>query len=415
MLSFLITIVKLLLILCIVATVHEFGHFLMAKLCKTRVNEFSIGFGPKILQKQFGDTMYSLRCLPLGGYCAIEGEDGESDADDSFAKKTPVQKILILVMGVTFNAILAIIIFVGIAFSSNTYTTKVLEVEEGSILSEAGIKSGDIITSVNGKKVKILADILSMSAPETNDVSVKYERDGVVYDTVVKDAVYEIGYIGVSFRVDGESATNEIEMVSSGSAAADSKLKAGDKITKINGVEVNSAAEIIEIVRENPDTELNFEIERGGVISEEKVTPNSKKVFDLGIKNAEYAKTTLPLAISSASSNVRTIIGSYVDLFKGKVKVKEMSGIVGIGEVVSNTSGFIEFLNLLGIISLAIGVANIMPFPPLDGGKVVIVLGETITRKKLPAKAEAIISYVGFGLLIALTLVVTYNDIIRII
>ena len=359
--------------------------------------------------------MYSLRCLPLGGYCAIEGEDGESDADDSFAKKTPVQKILILVMGVTFNAILAIIIFVGIAFSSNTYTTKVLEVEEGSILSEAGIKSGDIITSVNGKKVKILADILSMSAPETNDVSVKYERDGVVYDTVVKDAVYEIGYIGVSFRVDGESATNEIEMVSSGSAAADSKLKAGDKITKINGVEVNSAAEIIEIVRENPDTELNFEIERGGVISEEKVTPNSKKVFDLGIKNAEYAKTTLPLAISSASSNVRTIIGSYVDLFKGKVKVKEMSGIVGIGEVVSNTSGFIEFLNLLGIISLAIGVANIMPFPPLDGGKVVIVLGETITRKKLPAKAEAIISYVGFGLLIALTLVVTYNDIIRII
>lgn len=92
-----------------------------------------------------------------------------------------------------------------------------------------------------------------------------------------------------------------------------------------------------------------------------------------------------------------------------------MSGIVGIGEVVSKTSGILEFLNLMGIISLAIGVANIMPFPPLDGGKIVIVIGEAITRKKLPIKAEAIISYIGFGLLIALTLVVTYNDIIRII
>ena len=91
-----------------------------------------------------------------------------------------------------------------------------------------------------------------------------------------------------------------------------------------------------------------------------------------------------------------------------------MSGIVGIGEVVSKTSGLIEFLNLMGIISLAVGVANIMPFPPLDGGKIVIVLGEAITRKKMSVKAEAIISYIGFGLLICLTLIVTYNDILRI-
>ena len=121
------------------------------------------------------------------------------------------------------------------------------------------------------------------------------------------------------------------------------------------------------------------------------------------------------LAFASAYSNVKAIVGSYVDLFRGKVGVKDMSGIVGIGEVVSKTSGILEFLNLMGIISLAIGVANIMPFPPLDGGKIVIVIGEAITRKKLPIKAEAIISYIGFGLLIALTLVVTYNDIIRII
>ena len=92
-----------------------------------------------------------------------------------------------------------------------------------------------------------------------------------------------------------------------------------------------------------------------------------------------------------------------------------MSGIVGIGEVVSKTSGFIEFLNLLGIISLAVGIANIMPFPPLDGGKIVIVIGEAITRKKISQNAEAIISYIGFALLIGLTIFVTYNDILRIL
>ncbi|MNP48785.1 Regulator of sigma-W protease RasP [compost metagenome] len=91
-----------------------------------------------------------------------------------------------------------------------------------------------------------------------------------------------------------------------------------------------------------------------------------------------------------------------------------MSGIVGIGEVVSKTEGLINYLNLIGILSLAIGVANVMPFPPLDGGKIVIVLCEAIVRKKLPLKAEAIISYIGFALLILLTLVVTYNDILRV-
>ncbi len=416
MLTFLLTVVKLLVILCIVATIHEFGHFLMSKLCKAKVNEFSIGFGPKIVQKQFGETMYSLRWLPLGGYCAIEGEDGDSEADNSFAKKNTLQKILILIMGATFNAILAVVIFVSIAFSTNTYTTKVLDVEDGSILANAGIESGDVITKVNSKKVNILSDIVNMAVPENKDVEVEYVRNGEKHVTTVNDAVTEIGYIGVSFSVDENSnVTNVVDMVASGSAAADSKLKAGDKIVSIDGIETSNASQVISYVRQNANKELSFVVERNGETIEEKVTPVAKKVFDLNITNAEYAKTNLKLAFASAYSNVKAIVGSYVDLFRGKVGVKDMSGIVGIGEVVSKTSGILEFLNLMGIISLAIGVANIMPFPPLDGGKIVIVIGEAITRKKLPIKAEAIISYIGFGLLIALTLVVTYNDIIRII
>ena len=415
MLTFLLTVVKLLVILCIVATIHEFGHFIMSKICKTKVNEFSIGFGPKIFQKQIGQTMYSLRWLPLGGYCAIEGEDGESQEKDSFATKNPIQKILILVMGATFNAILAMVIFVGIAFSSNTYTTKVLDVDEQSILGRAGIISGDEITSINGKKVHVLADIMNMPVPNENTVNIEYKRDNQKYTTTTEDAITDIGYIGVSFKTENEVGLNEIEMVASGSSAASSGLKASDVIVSVDGVSTNTAGEVIKIVRENAKNNLVFTILRDGTQMQVNVVPESKRVFDLNIVNAEYKKTTLPLAFASAASNVKTIVGSYVDLFRGKVGVKDMSGIVGIGEVVSKTSSWLEFLNLLGIISLAIGVANIMPFPPLDGGKIVIVLLETITRKKLSIKAEAIISYIGFALLITLTLIVTYNDIIRII
>ena len=145
------------------------------------------------------------------------------------------------------------------------------------------------------------------------------------------------------------------------------------------------------------------------------VVPESKNSLSLGITSTIVEKTNLYYAFVNMGDKFKSIIGSYVDLFTGKVGIKDMSGIVGIGEIVSKSNGFLEFINLLGIISLAVGVANILPFPPLDGGKIVIVVIESIVRKKLSEKAEAIISYIGFGLLIALTIFVTYRDIIRII
>lgn len=419
MISLIITIIKLLIILCLVATIHEFGHFIIAKLFKMGVDEFSIGFGPLIVQKKFKGTMYSLRWIPLGGYCAIEGEEGDSDSPTSFANKNPIQKILVLLAGATFNAILAIIIFVSIAFSYDTYTTNITGMKENSILEQSGVSVGDTITSINGKKVNLQSDLLDQSYIDdgSNDVVVEYIHNGEKLTTTVKDAVKDIGYIGVAFRInsDNTDVTNEIDMVASGSAAVKAGLKSGDVILSVNGEETLNSSDVITKIRSLPNEEVTLNINRDGKNQDIKITPTSKKYFDLEITSTAKVKTTLKLACMSAIENVSQIVGSYADLFKGKVSVSDMSGIVGIGEVVSKTSGFIEFLNLLGIISLAVGVANVMPFPPLDGGKIVIVLGEVITRKKLSAKAEAIISYIGFALLIALTIFVTYNDIIRIL
>ncbi len=417
MLSFLFTIIKLLLILGIVATIHEFGHFIFAKIFKMGVNEFSIGFGPKIIQKKYKGTMYSLRWIPLGGYCAIEGEDGESQREDSFAKKNAFSKIVVLVAGVLFNAILATVIFLGVAFSDTTFNTKISAIDENSVLAKAGIEVGDEIYSIDGKRIHLANEFYTMSITGKKDVEVEYIRNGELKKTVVKDAITDIGYIGVSFLINKEQTdvTNEIDMVASGGAAVDAGLKAGDKIIKIDDKDTYNSTDIVNIIKESANKQLILTINRDGEIITKNITPNIKESFSLGNFQTEEVKTNLSLAIYSAYDNFSSIVGSYVDLFKGKVSVNEMSGIVGIGEVVSKTDSLISFLNLLAVISLAVGVANIMPFPPLDGGKVVIVLIEAITRKKVPVNVEAIISYIGFGLLILLTLFVTYNDIMRII
>lgn len=417
MLAFIITIIKLLIILGVVATIHEFGHFLFAKLFKMGVNEFSIGFGPMIFQKEYKGTMYSLRGIPLGGYCAIEGEEGDSKSPTAFGNKNVLQKVIVLVMGATFNAILAIIIFVSIAFAFPSYSTKITGFTENSVLQQAGVQVGDTITAINGEKVTLQSELLNHSVEgESNDVEVEYIHQGETKKTVVKNAISEIGYIGTSFRSEKgkEQVSNMIDMVASGGAAANAGLKSGDVIQSVNGFATNSAADVVAIIRENAGKEVTLVMDRKGETINKTLVATSKRLFDLNITSTEKVNTTLSLAFVSAWDNIKTIVGSYVDLFRGKVGIQDMSGIVGIGEVVSKTSGVLDFLNLMGIISLAVGVANLMPFPPLDGGKVVIVLGEAITRKKLPEKAEAVISYIGFGLLIALTLVVTYHDLIRI-
>lgn len=417
MISFLFTVIKLLIILGVVATIHEFGHFIFAKLFKMGVEEFSIGFGPKIFQKKYKNTMYSLRWIPLGGYCAIEGEEGETDSESAFSNKSPWKRIVVLLAGATFNAILAAIIFISLGLSFPKYTTTITELAPNSVLEQAGIKVGDTITKIDNNKVKLYSEIRTRNVNiEHNDIKVTYIREGKEYETIVKDAVKDSGYIGVSFKIDEQkSVTTAIDMVASGGAASKAGIKSSDTIIKVAGNEVKSANEVVEMIREYPSREVEITVLRDGEEITQKIVPDTKRVFDLGIASTERVKANIELAFRESLDTIKSIVWSYVDLFRGKVNINEMSGIVGIGEVVSKTTGFIDFLNLMGVISLAIGVANVMPFPPLDGGKIVLVLWEAITRKKVPVKVEAILSYIGFALLILLTIFVTYNDIIRIL
>ncbi len=412
------TIVKLIIVLSVVATIHEFGHFLFAKLFKMTVNEFSIGFGPKIFSKEYKGTKYSLRWILFGGYVAIEGEEGDSEDENAFAKKPCWQRIIVLVAGVLFNAILAVALFLGTNMASPTFGTKISGIYENGAAYIAGIREGDIITKIEDKVTHIYQDIALYNKTDKTDVTVEYVRDGKTNTVVVKDAVKKIGYMGVYFEGtkldENGNVLTYVQLVEPGMPAA-SKIKAGDKILKVNGKETILSTDVITEISTNADKEVTILVLRDGEEVEVKLIPNSKLSFDLGLSNFAEEKTTIKTAYYKSVSTITQIVGSYVDLFMGKVKVNQLSGIVGIGEMVSRTEGIAEFLSMMAMISLAVGIANILPFPPLDGGKVVLVLIEWITKKKVPEKVEIILSYIGLGLLLALTVFVTINDIIRVI
>lgn len=414
MISFLLTVIKLIIILCVVATVHEFGHFLAAKFFKIGVNEFSIGFGPKIFQKKKNNTLYSLRWIPLGGYVMIEGEGEASEKEDAFTKKHPIKRIIVLAMGVIFNFILGFLILIIMSFFSTIYTTEITELDPSSPLIEAGIEIGDKITKIDGKKV-VFANELTMSDYKGEDsVAIEYIRGKEKKYAVINNVKKSIGYVGIAFKKDGNKSTNIVNYPQSGYVAEKAGIKNDDVINSINGVETKNALDIISIVQANGSNPLVFNITRGTETLDISLVPDIQYVFDMGILETKEENTNIYYAFEKTVKTIVTVVASYVDLFRGKVKLNDVSSIVGIGVVVSKTDGLIQYFNLFAIISLAVGAANILPFVPLDGGKIVFVIYEWITKKRPNEKFEIIVSYIGWALLMLLTIVATFKDIINI-
>ncbi len=255
MINFIVNAIKIVFLLGFLIIIHEGGHFLIAKLCKVKVNEFSIGFGKTIWQKQGKETKYSIRLIPLGGYVSMEGEDEESDDANSFQKASVWKRMAIVLAGATVNIIFGLLVYF-------------------ILVATVGIEFAD----------------------------------------PAKDTIWNRIYYGA------------------------------------------------------------------------KGTGN----FIIGIGE------------------------SIKMLFTGGVAADQMVGIVGISDIVSKTSGFIDYISLLAVISVSLGVTNLLPIPALDGGKILILLIEIIRRKPMKLETEAKIQLIGFSILIAISLFVTYNDIMRI-
>ncbi|MDO5310387.1 MAG: RIP metalloprotease RseP [Clostridia bacterium] len=339
------TIIGAILIFSVIIFVHELGHFVAAKAFGVNVLEFAIGMGPAIWKKQGKNTLYSIRAIPMGGFCKMEGEDEDTGTDGAFSRKKPLPKIVILIAGAAMNILLGFI----------------------------------IVVTVTG---------------------VSAARNGGIASTVV------------------ESVNPE--------AQAAQFLQPGDKIVKVNDTTVHIKRDISFELSNAGGGESIVEFIRDGQRYRESFTPMQIKYDDgsvgyvIGFNVAAEKPGILNVLHESVFQTVwmvKLVFVSLGMLLGGKASVSDMSGPVGVVSAMNTAaqSGWLNFLFFAAFLTVNIGVMNLLPLPALDGGRTVFALIELIFRKPVPVEKEGIVHFVGFVLLIALMVFVTWNDIVRLI
>ena len=317
--------------------IHEFGHFIAAKAMGVRVNEFSVGFGPTIFKKQGKETLYSLRLIPFGGYCAMEGEDEESGDTRAFCNKPAWRRFIIIVAGAFFNLVFGLIIVMMILAPADRFITTTVSSFHENSLSEKVLEPGDKIVSINGRKIYSAYDLsycLSNVEGDTLDFIVKRDGQKIEVKPQFKtETIKGINYVAVDFYVEAE-----------------------------------------------------------------------QKTFTSFISQS----------FSRTFSYARIVWFSLVDLITGKYGISAVSGPVGVTAVIGTAAkaGLTELLPIIALITVNLGVFNLLPVPALDGGRAFFLIVEMIIRKPIPKKAEAIVHTAGLILLLGFIAIVTLKDII---
>lgn len=331
------TIIYAIIIFCLLIFVHEFGHFIVAKACGVKVNEFAIGMGPAIFKKQKGETLYAVRVFPIGGYCAMEGEDEDSDNPRALNNQPAWQRACILAAGAMMNFVTCVILLIIIAFWAGTATTTIDQVTAGSPAEQAGIKSGDTILYVDDQQIGEWNDLIeSIGYSKADTAEVTFERGGKE-EAVTVDLEY-----------------NE---------------EAGRNLIGISPVMKHSV---------------------GSAISG-------------GIKNTGTMTVMMYTVLKQ--------------LFTGEVAVSELSGPVGIVYATNEAakSGVMYVIYLAALLSLNLAIINLLPFPALDGGRLLFLVIRLFTGKRVSDETEGKIHFIGICLLFALMIYVTFNDVIKFI
>lgn len=338
-----------LLIFEVIILIHEFGHFIVAKKCGVKVNEFAIGMGPALFKKQKGETLYAIRLFPIGGYCAMEGEDSDSSDERAFGRKSVPKKMAIVVAGIIMNLILGIILLIiYTSMSAPITSTTVSKFEENARSHQTGLEVGDKIISING--MRIFTDM---------DISYQFQND--------EDAVFDMTVI-----------------------------RNGEKV-KLEGVTFDSDEKSMHI--------------------------------DFFVKPVEAnVGTVLSQSFRQAVTDARLIYISLGDLITGKYSIKDLSGPVGIVDVIGDVidsetdeeKGIDwyalaeQMLSLGAFITINIGLFNLLPLPALDGGRLVFLIIEAIRKKPVPPEKEGMVHFIGLAALMLLMIVVTVSDITKI-
>ncbi len=443
----------------ILVFVHEMGHFLFAKLFKMRVDRFSVGFPPKIVGKKIGETEYVIGATPLGGYVKIAGMVDES-MDTDFAASEPEpwefrakpvwQRIIVICAGVTFNVILAAIIFIGLKYAYGE--TRPLALEDGSVYvadsslayETIGLRTGDRILAISGQPFDPNSADASMVDLLADSLTITVDRDGqrLVF-TGPDDIMTQIADAG-SGGLFGLGLYNEPSVVGEvieGRPAQAANLQTGDRIVSINGQPVRFWVEITQVIQNSGGQPLDFEWIRPGVSGETATdTPGALPgtsdgryratiaaaqdedgQYRIGIGLPERRETfgfgeAISVGVSATWLNTKAIVINLRRIFTGRENIrKNLGGPVMVAKITGQAAqrGGEAFWTIVALLSITLAIVNILPIPALDGGHLVFLLYEGITRREPSLKVRMVTQQVGMVLLLTLMAFLVFNDILR--
>ncbi|WRS26199.1 site-2 protease family protein [Oscillospiraceae bacterium MB08-C2-2] len=323
--------------------IHELGHFLAARWAGVQVNEFALGMGPALFKKEHKGTVYALRAFPIGGFCAMEGEDseGETENENAFGKKPVLKRIVIIVAGATMNLLLGFLVLTGLTMQQPLIgTNQIAQFHENSTSSQ-WLQVGDTINKINYHRVHTNNDVI---------YELVRDADGVMDIQVTRNGE-SILLEGVTFRM---------EEVQEGMQAIDMDF----------------------IFLGTPEKTVT------GVLSH---------------------------SLNWTQSLAKQIWGSLVDLVRGRYKINQLSGVVGVTSAIGEASkvGLRPLMVMVAFITINLGVFNLLPLPALDGGRLIFLLIELVARRPVNPKYEGLVHTVGLVLLMCLMIFVTFNDVLR--
>lgn len=332
---------------------HEFGHFLLAKKNGIYVNEFAVGMGPTLFSVTKKETKYSLKLIPMGGYCMMLGEEEDIEDEHSFSTKSVWARLSVVLAGPVFNFILAFLLAVILIAVNGYDAPEIGYFSEDSPAKEAGLQEGDVITSFNGHRIYNYREILVYMQLEQSgeDITLTVERDGEELSYTITPAMTESGY----------------------------KMGLASTEYKKTGVADVLKYSVLELRYQIKSTVLSLEYLITG---------------KLGIKNLSG-----PVGIVSMMSDT-------IDQAKESAEGNASIAVINV---------VLNMINFCILLSANLGVMNLLPIPALDGGRTVLLLFEAIFKKKLSTEKEAFVNMIGFMLLVGLMIVVMFQDVVKII